>query len=71
VCRAATITETGADPFTVGLAITNPTGVFFHPLPEGVTHHPGAPGDSAAGARCNLGHRVYPGGTWHWPEVTG
>lgn len=59
VCRAATVTETnysdtqGDD--TVGLAVLNPDGLFFHPLVKGgVPHVEPKP----AGA--------LEGGTWHY-----
>jgi len=70
VCRAADITETHPDDWTVvGLMAKNPTGLFFHPVAVGgVTHDPGDPADGAVGARCAGGDRAYPGGTWHWPE---
>jgi hypothetical protein len=64
VCRAAVVTQ-AEDPFTVGVAVLNPTGMFFHPS---LKAHPGDPADDAAGARCASGSRAYPGGTWHWPE---
>lgn len=66
VCRAAKVTEVGAD-HRLGLAIINPDGMYFHPLtkdfgvayfdrnhpPEGVVYEGETPG---------------PPGTWHWPE---
>jgi hypothetical protein len=52
-CRAATITEVGEQPGTVGLCVQNPTGLFFHPLADG-------------GSRHNEESKA--GGTWHWPE---
>ncbi|KAF2774619.1 hypothetical protein [Streptomyces sp. OM5714] len=54
-CRAATITETIEDSDLVGLAVLNPSGMFFHSLAEGGCAH-----DEG---------QVY-GGTWHWPERT-
>lgn len=54
-CRAALVTEVsvvGASG-TVGLAVVNPTGLFFHPL--------------AAGG-CEQSEDDHRGGTWHWPE---
>jgi hypothetical protein len=54
-CRAAVITSIGDDPEIVGLAVLNPTGMFFH---EAVAFwEPEEPGDIRHG-----------GGTWHWPE---
>lgn len=53
-CRAATVTEVDADdPGRVGLAVTNPTGTFFHPLSAGGSVY----------ADCGQ-----VGGSWHWPE---
>lgn len=63
-CRAAVVTEVCPDPDgCVGLAVLNPTGLFFDrhveqdelPPPDKI-----APGERTA-------HR---GGTWHWPERT-
>lgn len=57
-CRAAIVTEVTEHPDadgTVGLAVLNPTGMFFN---RGVPHAE----DKAAGAD------EHPGGTWHWPE---
>lgn len=51
-CRAATITEVG-DNEIVGLAVTNPTGFFFHSLADGGSHHQ---------------ENEKAGGSWHWPE---
>lgn len=63
-CRAVVITEV-VDEWTVGLAVLNPTGMFFN---RGVIRHPDDPADIAKGARCTSGERAYLGGTWHWPE---
>jgi hypothetical protein len=52
-CRAAVITEVEADN-VVGLAVLNPSGMFFD---RSVTFDAG-----------QLGVEGYPGGTWHWPE---
>jgi hypothetical protein len=68
VCRAAVVTEVPegvVDPLTLGLCVLNPTGMFFN---RTVPAHPGDPAADAPGARCAVGDRVYPGGTWHWPE---
>ena len=68
VCRAAIVTQApkpGDADTTVGLCVLNPTGIFLNPA---VRHHPGDPADGAPGARCELGDRAYPGGTWHFPE---
>lgn len=80
-CRAAIVTEVDAtDPNKVGLAVLNPTGMFFNPE---VVYHDGAevPGDpncsNAAFHNDSGPHRYcacgwmeasYTGGTWHWPE---
>lgn len=74
VCRAAIVTAVdtyqdrppGTHVGHVGLAVLNPTGMFFN---QTVHHHPGDPADSAAGAHCHTGGRAYPGGTWHSPET--
>ncbi len=56
VCRAAKVTEVdAADPDRIGVAVVNPTGMFFHPLVAGgCSHH------TTAGGLV--------GGSWHWPE---
>ncbi|WP_326768688.1 hypothetical protein OG978_32860 [Streptomyces sp. NBC_01591] len=54
-CRAAVVTEVDTDdPDRIGLAVLNPTGIFFHPLAAGGSVH--------ADAETSLG------GSWHWPE---
>ncbi|MFF4292073.1 hypothetical protein ACFY0N_00280 [Streptomyces vinaceus] len=59
-CRAAVITEVNAEePLQVGLAVLNPTGLFFQPLAEGGCFE--APG-------CPLPPGERRPGTWHWPE---
>ncbi|WP_372659912.1 hypothetical protein [Amycolatopsis kentuckyensis] len=53
-CRAATVTEVdAAEPFNVGLHITNPTGQAFQSLADG---------------GCMNDETEHQGGTWHWPE---
>lgn len=52
VCRAARVTEVNSDWTPVGLCVTNPMGLLFHPLAAGGTPH----GDSMLG------------GTWHFPS---
>jgi hypothetical protein len=52
-CRAATITETEEDSDLLGLAVLNPSGMFFHSLNEG---------------GCAHDEMKNYGGTWHWPE---
>jgi hypothetical protein len=56
-CRAATVTEVDEhDPARVGLAVLNPTGLFFHPLADdGGCEHYEPP----------QGVRGYRPGTWH------
>jgi hypothetical protein len=56
-CRTAVITEVPDNPAPgaegyAGLCVTNPTGLFFHPLSEG-------------GVAYDEAHAP---GTWHWPE---
>jgi hypothetical protein len=73
-CRAATITEVSdmgtipigperVSPEVVGLAVMNPTGMFFNrsvPYDAGREDHAGG---------TNLCEGLdYRGGTWHWPE---
>lgn len=56
-CRAATVTEVDPEnPDRIGIAVINPTGMFFHPLAAGgcLYRDSGTDADS--------------GGTWHWPE---
>lgn len=57
-CRAAIVTEVADDGRTVGLCVTNPSGLFFHSLADGGVEHR----DSPSGTLADLG------GTWHWPE---
>lgn len=63
-CRAAIVTEVSdqlADPNTldpidqwwVGLAVLNPTGLFFYAIEKG---------------GCPQNEQQHNGGTWHWPE---
>lgn len=60
-CRAATVTEVDAkDTDVVGLAVLNPSGLFFHSLADGGCVQIPAPADGNPDA--------YHGGTWHWPE---
>lgn len=64
-CRAAIITEVQAglagrhaviDHERVGLAVLNPTGMFFHSIATGGCIYD----DGSTGS--------YRGGSWHWPE---
>ena len=80
-CRAAVITElTGdpADPTQVGLAVFNPTGMFFN---RAVSYNAGeeTPGDPSCPSAdthgqpfrycaCGWAEAAPKGGTWHWPE---
>ena len=52
-CRAAVVTEVREGSDAVGLAVLNPSGMFFHSLADGGCAH-----DEG---------QIY-GGTWHWPE---
>lgn len=66
VCRMAFVTETGDDPFAVGLYVVNPTGTFHHPLAMGgIVHDAGDPAEEATGARCGVRDRAFLPGTWH------
>lgn len=56
--RAAIVTEVVPDgPGWVGLAVLNPSGLFFHSLADGGCEY----------APVQEGQRLV-GGTWHWPE---
>ena len=79
-CRAAIVTEvdlTVENPQTVGLAVLNPTGMFFNrtvPFHDGA-ETPGKPDCPAAEAHgtfrycpCGWAEAAFRGGTWHWPE---
>jgi hypothetical protein len=68
LCRAAIVTEVfDADPGVVGLAVLNPTGLFFRDLANGgCERHDGDVG--VAADRSTILALSYPGGTWHWPE---
>lgn len=69
-CRAAIVTEVPAAwdaqseiDQPIGLAVLNPTGMFFN---RGCKHDEGSLTPlSVNGAPPTL---PYPGGTWHWPE---
>lgn len=81
VCRAAIVTEVPegvASPITVGLAVLNPTGVFFDrsvPYDEG-GETPGDPnclsglshGNPFRYCACGWIEDQLRPGTWHWPE---
>lgn len=80
-CRAAIVTELTGDPAhpdQVGIAVLNPTGMFFN---RATDYHDGAetPGDPQCPAKdthgdpfrycsCGWAEASYKGGTWHWPE---
>jgi hypothetical protein len=80
-CRAAIVTELTGDPDNPdqdGLAVLNPTGMFFNqavPFNDG-GGQPGAPNcpdQSAHGnpfryCACGWVEAAPVGGTWHWPE---
>lgn len=82
-CRAAIITDLAQpdeDASVVGLAVLNPTGMFFN---RAVPYHDGAetPGnpdcpDQATHGNpfrfcaCGWTEAQPKGGTWHWPEPT-
>lgn len=75
VCRSAIITEVSPDlndPYTVGLAVLNPTGLFFQPIVDGGARYSagGAPETMVipTGAFCTNRRRLYPPGSWHEPE---
>jgi len=83
-CRAAIVTEVSADDDSklVGLAVINPTGLFFHSLADGgCSYHDGGETAGAADCQerdahgkpfrycsCGWAEASYPGGTWHWVE---
>lgn len=90
-CRAAIVTQVGSysqcdstgrvirEVQTVGLAVLNPTGMFFNPNVE-YNAGSGQPGDpECLNPHADGPHRYCPcgwaepapvGGTWHWPERT-
>lgn len=88
VCRAAVVTEvelgvpTSLGGERVGLAVLNPTGMFFHSLDAGGcryhdgTEQPGSPdcptreqhGNPMRYCPCGWQEATLVGGTWHWPE---
>jgi hypothetical protein len=60
--RAATITEVDPDDCNlVGLAVVNPTGMFFNPLTNGGSRYDAGTYDEARG------ETTYAVGSWHWP----
>ncbi len=64
VCRAATVTEVMEGSPAIGLAVVNPTGLFFRPLTEGGCL-PDFKGFVGAGAVCPETGLNHQGGTWH------
>ena len=67
-CRAAIVTEAGplASPQLLGLAVLNPTGIFFGrdiPQDEGYLMPKASATSLCAGQNCR-------GGTWHHPLRT-
>jgi hypothetical protein len=78
-CRAAIITEVDDEPGHVGLAVLNPTGMYFNRrlrYDDG-SGKPGSPdcadprshGDPFRYCACGWTEPSYVGGTWHWPEA--
>lgn len=62
VCRAAVVTVVPG-PGVAGLAILNPSGLFFH---EAVPYDDALdPGENGFGAKWS----AHAAGTWHWPCV--
>lgn len=77
-CRAAVVTEVENSYGGIGLAVLNPTGMFFN---RDVHHDDGRETPGAADCSNKAGHGApfrycacgwieasYKGGTWHWPE---
>jgi hypothetical protein len=82
-CRAAIITELSSDPDDpdqVGLAVLNPTGMFFNRVVRysdgaGQNGEPDCPSVDSHGqpfryCSCGWTEAMPVGGTWHWPERT-
>jgi len=71
-CRAAIVTEVpntnfGEGEENIGLAVLNPTGLFFHSIADGgCDYDEGGTGVDHSGEPIPA--RSYHGGTWHWPE---
>lgn len=71
-CVAALISElpfvaSESEPEQViGLAVVNPTGVFFRPLSDGGCRYDEGEDVQLLSSRT-CGGRLYRGGTWHWP----
>jgi len=63
-CRAAIVTEVQEGVPIIGLAVLNPTGMFFHSMEAGGCRYDGGGVPDRTGSEV----RAYPGGTWHWPE---
>lgn len=67
-CRAAIVTEVPEgveDPQTIGLAVLNPTGMFFNRT----NARDDGKADYAGGTNL-CGGLDFKGGTWHWPART-
>lgn len=70
VCRAAVVTEISneqdQDGICIGVAVLNPTGMFFN---QHICQHEG---DTVVDRDERTGVEVFSrshrGGTWHWPE---
>ncbi|MFB7617815.1 hypothetical protein [Kitasatospora sp. NPDC056181] len=78
-CRAAVVTELTDDPAVVGLAVLNPSGMFFNQATyDDGGSQPGTPAcpDEASHSApfrycaCGWTEPAHAGGTWHWPERT-
>lgn len=77
-CRAAIVTQRGDARDTVGLAVLNPTGMFFNPdvaydEGDGQPGQPDCAAQTSHGApfrycACGWTESALVGGTWHWPE---
>ncbi|MFE6866027.1 hypothetical protein ACFVFS_05685 [Kitasatospora sp. NPDC057692] len=76
-CRAAIVTELTDDPAVIGLAVLNPTGMFFNRATyhdgSGQPGTPDCPDQATHGSpfrycACGWTEASPAGGTWHWPE---
>lgn len=77
-CRAAVITQANPDTMAVGLAVLNPTGMFFNTSVnyDDGTAVEGSPdcqskdshGNPFRYCPCGWMEATKKGGTWHWPE---
>lgn len=53
------------NPDVVGLMVSNPTGLFFHPISDGGCRYDEGSGE----ASWSCDGRNHEGGTWHWPSA--